>query len=209
MSLRLDWCSFQAARYAIENWHYSKTVPTGKSVRIGVWEDGRFIGCVMFGVGAAPNIHKPYGLTRYEVCELVRVALDAHEAPVTQIVSISIKMLKRQSSGLRLIVSYADENEGHLGVIYQAGNWVYEGCTNRERGIMVQGELRHPRALYNTYGTSSISWLRANVDPQAERIYGKPKHKYLYPLDRQMRMQIQQLAKPYPKSDHDDALMVQ
>ena len=43
MSLRLDWCSYAAAKYACENWHYSKCLPASKIVKIGVWEDEKYL----------------------------------------------------------------------------------------------------------------------------------------------------------------------
>ena len=42
--LRLDWCDQKAARYAVEMWHYSRSMPSSKLVRVGVWEGGRFVG---------------------------------------------------------------------------------------------------------------------------------------------------------------------
>jgi hypothetical protein len=45
--LKLDWCSHEAAKYACEHWHYSKCVPKQKTVKIGVWENSVFIGCVI------------------------------------------------------------------------------------------------------------------------------------------------------------------
>ena len=50
--LKLDWCSHEAARWAVEHWHYSKSMPTPPVVKIGVWEDERFIGVVLFSRGA-------------------------------------------------------------------------------------------------------------------------------------------------------------
>jgi len=44
VDLRLDWCSHAAAKYAVEHWHYSKTMPVSKRVNIGVWEGEKFIG---------------------------------------------------------------------------------------------------------------------------------------------------------------------
>lgn len=38
--LKIDYCDIKAARYACEHFHYSKSVPAGKTVKIGVWEDG-------------------------------------------------------------------------------------------------------------------------------------------------------------------------
>ena len=105
VDLRVDWCSYQAAKYAVEHWHYSERMPKSKIVHIGAWENGNFIGCVLFNVSANNNLGKPYGLSAQEVVELVRIAMREHKSTITKIVSISIGMLRRQSPGLRLIVS--------------------------------------------------------------------------------------------------------
>lgn len=200
--LRVDFCSHEAAKWAVEHWHYSKRMPKSKLVYIGVWEDKRFIGCVIFGYGATPEIGKPYGLKQIEICELVRVALDKHITPVSKILMIAIRLLAKQSPGLRLIVSFSDTAQGHHGGIYQATNWIYVGCENYH-AYRVKGEIVHPRTLYDRYGVGgqSIPWLHKYVDPKAERLETEAKHKYLYPLDRAMRRQIAPLAKPYPKRD--------
>lgn len=125
--LKIDWCSHEAAKYAVEHWHYSKSLPVPPLVKVGVWENGKFIGCVIFSRGANNNMLKPYGLEQTEGCELVRVALTKHVTPVSRVVAIAIKFLKARSPTLRLIVSFADPEEGHHGGIYQAGNWLYVG----------------------------------------------------------------------------------
>ena len=127
VELRVDWCDYKAAKFAVEHWHYSKTMPSSKIAKFGVWEDGRFIGAVLYSWGANNNIGKPYGLKQVEVCELVRVALTEHVSQVSQIVAVTLRILKKQSPGLRLIASYADPREGHNGSIYQAMNWIYAG----------------------------------------------------------------------------------
>ena len=108
VDLRLDWCSYEAAKYAVEHWHYSRSMVAGKSSKVGVWEDGKFIGCVVFSRGANNHLGSPYGLEQTDLCELTRVALTRHVAPVSRIVSIAVRMLRKQSPGLRLIVSFAD-----------------------------------------------------------------------------------------------------
>lgn len=120
-SLRLDWASHEAAEYACRKWHYSGCISAGKSVKVGIWEDGQFIGVVVFGLGATPNLSKRYGLTMEQCCELTRVALTTHQTPVTRILSIAMKMLRTRCPGVRLIVSFADTAQGHHGGIYQGG----------------------------------------------------------------------------------------
>lgn len=199
VKLHLDWCSHKAAKYAVEHWHYSKSLPGADSIKIGIWENELFIGCLMFSRGANNHIHKPYSLKDTEVCELTRVALNKHKTTVTKIIAIGLKMLKRRSPKLLLCVSYADANQGHLGKIYQAGNWVYEGEFAAEMGIILNGKLTHRRSINSKYNTSSIQWLKDNVDPKAKVIKGLAKHKYLYPLDKSIKNQIEKLRKPYPK----------
>ena len=60
-------CSHEAAKYAVMNWHYSKTMPIGKLVKYGVWENDKFVGCVIFGRGASPHIGDLYGLKQNEI----------------------------------------------------------------------------------------------------------------------------------------------
>lgn len=195
--LKIDWASHEAAKYACEHWHYSRCLPVGNVVKVGAWEDGKFIGVVLFSHGANHHIASPYGLTQYEVCELTRVALCSHKAPVSRVLSIAIRFLKQCSPGLRLIVSYADKDQGHHGGIYQATNWVYTGLQNADsRGaFIVKGKKIHPRSIC---GVASLDWIRKNLDPHARQYITQGKHKYVMPLDDEMRAKIAPLAQPYP-----------
>jgi hypothetical protein len=199
-ALRIDWASHEAAVYATRRWHYSRTVPPGKTVKVGAWERGRFIGVVIFARGATPEIGSPYGLDQTTVCELVRIALDRHLTPVSRIVAIALRFLKQHCPDLRLVVSFADEGHGHHGGIYQAGNWIYTGGTV-QHAYRIHGRLVHPKSLHSKYGVGgqSIPWLRANVDPKAERVASGIKHRYLMPLDKDLRATLAQLHQPYPR----------
>ena len=189
--LKIDWATHEAAKFACLNWHYSKSLAAGKLVKVGAWEGGRFVGVVLFAYGANGNIGKPYGLQQIECCELVRIALRDHTTPVSKIMALAIKMLAKQSPGIRLIVSYADTGQGHHGGIYQATNWIYEGYFGGESSVIVNGKLMHRRQAYSLYGTTR--------PPGSTNVPASGKHKYLMPLDAAMREQIAPLAKPYPK----------
>lgn len=203
VDLLVDWCSYDAAKWAVLRWHYSRRMPRCKLAKIGVWEDGRFVGAIVFGRGATPGIGSPFDLAQTEICELTRVALRDHRAPVTQIVARAIAALRDQSPGLRLIVSFADPDEGHHGGIYQAGNWLYLGQSDDDGArtrYVVNGRVEHPRTLGSRYGRGgqSIPWLREHVDPDARRILVQAKHKYVMPLDRAMRRRILPLCEDPP-----------
>ena len=199
--LRIDWATHAAAKYACENWHYSQRMPKSKLSKVGVWENGEFIGVVIFGVGGGNSTRgDKYGLRKAgDVCELVRVALRDHVAPVSQIVAVALRFLRKSNPKLRLVISFADTVQGHHGGIYQAGNWIYTGLTEGDREFHVKGEIIHPRTIHLRGWRQVESWLRENVDPDARLVKTPGKHRYLMPLDAAMRVQIQPLSKPYPK----------
>lgn len=194
--LKIDWATYQAAKYACENWHYSKCLPSSlqKRVAIGAWEDDEFIGVVVFGHGANPQIGKPYNLTINQCVELTRVALkSSHKSQVSKIIKLALKFLRLSQPKIKLIVSYADQQQGHHGGIYQAGNWIYVGNMKGVPSLKYKGKIWHAKALRTSYPKLKHS------DPSIEKIPSGDKHKYLMPLDPEMRKQIEPLAKPYPK----------
>ena len=191
-NLRLDWCSHEAAKYAVEHWHYSRAMPKSKLAKIGVWENDRFIGVVIFGVGATSALVTRYGLTPIEGCELIRVALTSHQSPVSRIVAIALSMIRRTYSGLRLVVSFADPEQGHTGGIYQAGGWIYSGRTQSSPEYIFAGKRWQGRSWRNSHdATTDLA--------SVEVVMGSSKHRYLMPLDAEMRARILPLAVPYPK----------
>jgi hypothetical protein len=200
-SLRLEACSYQAAKYAVEHWHYSKTMPLSRMVKIGVWEGGEYKGVVIFAWGANRNIASPFGLQMVECVELVRIALTDHITEVSKIISIATKMLKRHSPGVRLIISYADQRQGHHGGIYQAAGWIYAGETPSKIDYILHGKILQRRA----YTGSVFGKPKRRLPKGAEEIRVPPKHRYLMPLDGKIRSLILPYAKPYPKRLKDSS----
>ena len=199
-NLRIDWATHQAAKYACENWHYSKSVPVPPLVKIGVWEREKFVGVVIFSRGASSNLMSPYGLRQSEGCELTRIALTKHDAPVSRIVRLAIQFLKRNSPELRLIVSFADPQYGHHGGVYQAGNWIFAGNTASGKEYWHNGKRLHSRQVSEKGWNIQQGVKRKTVRPSECKIVSTAgKHRYLMPLDAEMRAKIEPLAKPYPK----------
>ena len=187
--LKIDWASYEAAKYACENWHYSKCLPAGKLVKVGAWEGDKFIGVVIFGRGANNNMLKPFGLEQDDGCELVRIALTKHVTPVSKIMAFAIRVLKKSQAGLRLIVSYADPDQGHHGGIYQACNWIYTGPSSKAVKVFYKGKWAHKKTVDDA-GVDQTNLAK-------KLVLGK--HRYLMPLDKNISDKIAPLAKPYPK----------
>ena len=197
--LRLDWCSYEAAKYAVEHWHYSRTMPVGKMAKVGVWEYGEFVGAVLWGLGGGGACDgRSYGLARnFEMSELQRMALREHHSPVSRIIAVSVRMIRSYCPGLRLLISYADPVQQHHGGIYQAAGWTYTGMSAADwKAVWANGKEAHSRIAreHVQFG------IKKTVDiSDAVRVAVPGKHRYLYPLDAEMRARIAPLAKPYPK----------
>lgn len=206
-SLRLDYCSQKAAAYACKHWHYAGQIPPPPLVRIGVWEHDRFVGAVVFGRGATPKMFNPYGYTTTQGAELVRIALRRHEAHVTRIVSVAIRLLKRRCPGLQMLVSFADPQYGHTGAIYRAGNWIEAGKTAPMQMFRApNGKLLHPRVVSVSgvakyYGEYKAVWR----PDQCEAVSVPGKYRFLMPLTRSARKRLEAFKQQRAGSIDSDA----
>lgn len=193
-------CTREAAAHAVRSWHYSHAMPVGKLMHYGAWEDGRYLGAVVFGRGVTPQLGKAYGLEQTEWCELTRVALRDHNVTVTTVLARCLAQLKTTVPNMRMVISFADPAVGHHGGIYQAGNWIYSGITAETIEVLWQGKWVHDRVTRSTgWGT-----LPAPARQSAEAIRNLPrrsrpgKYRYLMALDKAMRRRMSSLALPYP-----------
>ena len=217
--LRLDWATHAACVFACKHWHYSGVVPVGPKVAIGVYEGGSFIGVVIFSRGTAPRLGDQFGVRPDQIAELSRVALRSHRAPVSRIMAIAIKMLRKQCPGLHVLVSFADPAQGHHGGIYQACGWFYCGqsMAGREFVDAVTGRRYPLRALC----LPGHDWCRGEKRVRAKQamdlkrsllkpIKSQGKHRYVLPLTEGLRCSIRAAALPYPKrqGERSDALEV-
>lgn len=192
--LKLAWVSHSSAAAACRKWHYSKSMPASKTAKIGVWEREKFIGVVVFAMGATRSLLSPYGLKPWQGCELCRVALAKHIAPVSKIVSIAMRMLKRRYPGLQIVISFADPMQGHVGSIYQAMNWVYLGTSAADKFPVIGGRVVHPRTISDRIKRGSIKSRKNLV-----YIPVPGKHRYGYGLTSKGNQALEGMRQPYPK----------
>lgn len=196
--MKLTRATQQAVKYACMNYHYSKSVPVnpiGYNVYNGADE---WCGVITYGTGAIPNIGRPYNLPQGAILELTRVALNGKQEQTSQAVAMSLKRLHKDVPQCRLVVSYADCDQNHLGTIYQATNWIYEGLSKGDTYYIINGRKVHRRGYQGGF-----DYVRRHVDADVKLFRSAGKYKYLMPLDKEMKKQIQPLAKPYPKSNAD------
>jgi hypothetical protein len=195
--MRLERASSKAIRYACINFHYAKAVPNVGLAYNVFNSKNEWCGVICYGIGATNNIGSPYGLNQGQIVELVRMALNGKQESTTKAMSISLKLLKNDAPNVKLVVSYADSEQGHYGIIYQATNWFYTGFSI-DSNLIIDGKREHRRTLGSRFGTCSSEKLKTKGH-KVEIYKTKPKWKYIYPIDKMLRPLCKSLSKPYPK----------
>jgi len=114
----------------ILNIHYAKRMPSITHA-YGLFEENKLVGVITYGSPPSPTLSASIAgeTNKHLVLELNRLVLKnnkKNEASV--LVSASFKLLPKP----KIIVSFADEEKGHMGTIYQATNFIYTGSTTNE-----------------------------------------------------------------------------
>ena len=202
--MRITPATPKAIRHACLKFHYAKSVP---SVQYGynVYnEDDEWCGVICYSQGATNNIARPFHMNQGEVIELVRVALNGRQGHgnTSKAVALTLKQVKKDAPLVRIIVSYADKDENHIGTIYQATNWIYLGTTCvGETAFIINGKKTHRRTIGSMGLKENLDSVKKHLDPNAEVFKSVGKHKYAYPMDRRARKLLQGMAKPYEKAN--------
>ena len=193
------------ARSIVERWHYLRTMPGGTQLAFGVFGGLRLLGAATLGVGPK-NAHRLVASAVPDDClTLTRLWL-ADELPrnsESHVLGHVLRALRRHTA-VRFVLSYADPARGHVGVIYQASNWLYTGLSEAMPLLdLGDGIARHSRSLAHSYGTHSRQHF-ASHGIDVRLIEQAPKHRYLYPLDPKVRDQLTVPVLPYPKKEMPD-----
>ena len=174
--------NYKTAFYSVMNWHYSKRMPVGKNVFLGVWEDKQFIGTVIYGMGACSTYHVKFNINKNEICELLRVALKEHKEFTSRIVSLSLKIIKKMNVKIKAVISFADTNQKHIGKLYQACNFYYIGQSTNGKKYIKDGKEIHSRHVSEKGIRKFLGnkWVKCYKPSECKVIKEPPKIRYIY-----------------------------
>ena len=205
--MKLEKASYKAIKYACLNFHYAKAVP-GTVFGYSVFNDkNEWCGVIVYGHGATPHIGSPYGLKQGEVIELVRVALNGKQEFTSKAVAMSLKLIKKDIPLCKLVVSYADLDQNHIGTIYQATNWYFVGIkmeNKKDCSYIIDGKRVHGRTVACICKQRGLPRTIENIKniyktDDVEYYITKGKIKYLYPLCDETRQLCEKLKQDYIK----------
>lgn len=171
--------SYQEAMDIVTERHYlRRKCPVSHAFGLVRKSDSEIVGVVTYGVSPSSTLLK--GICGEDeaknVYELNRLWVDdtVPKNGESFLVGSTLKKLDRE-----IIVSFADTSQGHLGIIYQASNFIYTGLSAKFKDPKVKGlENQHHATYANGLTNQQV------IDKfGADNVYfvDRPrKHRYIY-----------------------------
>ena len=135
----------------MEKWHYSHSINGVLGNFYFKMERGKgeLIGAVIFGKPAMAGQLKRFGDGVIELRRLVCID-DTKKNAESYMIGRCLRWLK-QNTTVKTVVSYADPEYGHAGIIYKASNFILESKTTKGKVILWNGKKYHDKAIRTTY----------------------------------------------------------
>ena len=97
------------------------------------------------GIAGAKNACNVVELTRLWVCDSVPRNGESY------LIGRTIG-----KAGKEIVVSYAEIQQGYVGIVYQATNWIYTGLSAKRTNWTIEGMRKHCQTLADKYTASEI-----------------------------------------------------
>lgn len=189
----------QAMDVVVREHYLHRKAPCSKA--FGLFLDDEIKGVVCYGtpssstlrsgIAGAENSCNVIELTRLWVCDSV---------PRNGESFLIGRSLAR--AGKEIIVSYAEIQQGHIGVVYQATNWIYTGLSAKRTDWVIEGLKKHGQTWSDKY---SAAQMREEFGDRFSLQERPRKHRYVF-INAKGRRKAELLERlrykpqPYPKS---------
>ena len=187
----------------VKNHYLHRKAPCSQA--FGLFEnDGSVAGVVTYGTPASRAVQK--GLCGIEeannVLELTRLWIkDGTPKNVESfLIGNTLPLVEKE-----IVVSYAEVEQGHLGIVYQATNWFYTGLSDKHSMWIIQGtDGKHRRHIFDSYG--GINEAKKILGDKMVRGERPRKHRYVFfnasnkKRKRYLLSKLRYELQPYPKN---------
>ena len=180
--------------------HYAHRIPS-ISYAFGLYDKDNILqGVCCFGTPASSTLLTGICGKLYadKVLELNRLVLNENCPPnsASYFVSRCLKLLPLP----KIIVSYADSGQGHIGYVYQACNFIYTGLSSKFLDPKVKGLENQHHATY-AHGLTNTQ-LKEKFGDKLYYAERSRKHRYIYFAGcSELKAELKYPILPYPKGN--------
>jgi len=190
--------SYSSTKPYILDIHYAQRMPS-ISYSYGLFKDDVMVGIVCYGSPPSQSLCKGICGVEYKdkVLELNRLCLKNNlKNESSYLVSQSLKLLPKP----KVIVSYADTSQNHVGYIYQATNFLYTGLSDKRTEWRMKGSDLHSKTICEKYT------LEERKDNHMFYVTDRPrKHRYVYMIGNKKFVKQAKKDLRYPINDYPKA----
>lgn len=192
----------------ILNIHYARRWPS-ISYAFGLFDNDNLCGVVTYGTPPSTTLRNGIAGSEYgsSVLELNRLCLrENRKNYASELVGKSLRLLPPN----KIIVSFADTAQNHIGYVYQATNFIYCGLSAKRTDWKIKGqEHLHGFTIADKFRgvENRAKAIRAQY---GDDFYLSPrprKHRYIYIVGnrkykKQVLSRLRYPQQPYPKAQH-------
>lgn len=164
----------------------------------------RPIGVITYGTPASRALQKGLcGIDEADnVVELTRLWIEdgTEKNAESFLIANSIKLVTKE-----ILVSYAEAQQGHLGIVYQATNWIYTGLSDKHVIWTIEGtDNKHSRHIFDSYG--GINKAKKILKDKMIKGERPRKHRYVFfntsnsKRKKELISKLRYKIEPYPKN---------
>lgn len=187
--------------------------------------DQKLVGVAVYGfpVGARASTSVCEGLTKDNILELTRLYVDDGYGSNIESCALgkTFQWIKQNDKNIKVLLSYADNGQGHLGGIYKATNWLYQGL-NTDIALMPNYGISltkdpydwiHSRTVFNKWGSGNLEHLKREIGKDGYKEFWRreepPKHRYIQILAKNKKERKDLISRlkhdiqPYPTKASD------
>ena len=134
----------------VEKNHYSHSTNGIQHTQcFALFDDMKMIGAMIYAIPSMPATAARYNRDNPDRCWELRRLCCIDDTPTnteSYFIGHTLRWIK-QNTDIEVIVSYADLEQGHAGVVYKASNFHLLGQSGGGRVLMVDGRKYHARSL--------------------------------------------------------------
>jgi hypothetical protein len=192
----------QAMDMVVENHYLHRKAPC--SFAFGLVENStdKIVGVVIYGTPSSSTLRSGICGTeeKNNVIELTRLWIEDGTPRNSESFLIGNTLSKVDKE---IVVSYAEIEQGHLGIVYQATNWIYTGLSAKRTNWTIKGVNKHCQTIADKYSASELREIYGEDFKSVER---PRKHRYVFfnTKSKKRRKELMDKLKyktlPYPKN---------
>lgn len=169
----------------ISKYHYASRI-WKNGINLGYHINDELIAVIVYNNPVRQETAIKQGYEYKEILELSRLAINPKyqvKNLASNVISKSIKFIINNHKNVKCLVSFTDTTYNHIGTVYRASNWEFDGEVNPDYWyIDERGYVCHKKTLWDKSKKMNMSESEYQVKYEYKKIYGKKKLRFIYRL---------------------------